>query len=95
MIVILCSSSSNMNAVYSNIFQYTFGHCLLLFFLLDNSVSNKFQLLHSTNICKTIEVSDNAIQAWMVGESFTSGPDRVCDLQSPEIFRLFRHIYGI
>ena len=31
----------------------------------------------------------------MVEESFTSGPDRVCDLQSPEIFRLFRHIHGI
>ena len=26
----------------------------------------------------------------MVEESFTSGPDRVCDLQSPEIFRLYR-----
>ena len=26
----------------------------------------------------------------MVEESSTSGPDRVCDLQSPEIFRLYR-----
>ena len=34
-------------------------------------------------------------QAWMVEESFTLGPDWVRDLQSPEIFRLFRHIHGI
>ena len=30
--------------------------------------------------------------AWMVEESFTPGPVRVRDLQSPEIFRLFRQI---
>ena len=35
------------------------------------------------------------VLAWMVEESFTPGPDRVRDLQSPEIFRLFRHIHGI
>ena len=51
------------------------------------------------SLCKQIfqDIIKTCIRifAWMVEESFTPGPDRVRDLQSPEIFRLFRHIHGI